>query len=84
MELIFPKRTTKSQSKENLELLERVALSIGVSMALVPMIGLLLSYVPGGIFLTSIMLSIVLVIVFLDLVVLVRDYRNMQSTKNMV
>jgi uncharacterized membrane protein len=84
MELIFPKRTTKSQSKENLELLERVALSVGVSMALVPMIGLLLSYVPGGIFLTSIMLSIVLVIVFLDLVVLVRDYRNMQSTKNMV
>jgi len=54
---LFPKRAEKDAS-EGLDLLERIALSIGLSLALVPMIGLLLNYTPWGIRLTPITISL--------------------------
>jgi hypothetical protein len=53
IELLYPK-------KEDLSQLERLALSIGLSLALVPLIGLVLNYTPWGIRLTPITASLTL------------------------
>jgi uncharacterized membrane protein len=51
--------------EKNLDTVERVALSLGMSMALVPIVGLLLNYAPWGIRLAPIVLSLTaLTIVF--------------------
>ena len=51
--------------EKELDSIERVALSIGMSLALVPIVGLLLNYTPWGIRLTPIVLSLLaLTIVF--------------------
>jgi uncharacterized membrane protein len=79
VKLVFPKRTPKPPSKENLEPLERVALSIGISMALAPMVGLFLNYTPSGITLTPTVLTLVAVIISLSFVTLAKEYRNVNA-----
>ena len=51
IEALYPK-------KEDLDSLERLALSIGLSLALVPLVGLLLNYTPWGIRLEPIVISL--------------------------
>jgi hypothetical protein len=51
IELLYPKR-------EDLTQLERLALSIGLSLALVPLVGLILNYTPWGIRLDPIVASL--------------------------
>jgi len=45
-------------TEKTLDTIERVALSVGMSIAIVPMVGLLLYYIPWGIQLTPIVLSL--------------------------
>jgi putative Mn2+ efflux pump MntP len=45
-------------AEKDLDTIERVALSLGMSIALVPIVGLLLNYTPWGIRLTSIVISL--------------------------
>jgi len=52
VEALFPKG-------REMDGIERFALSVGLSLALVPLIGLLLNYTPWGIRLTPIVLSLV-------------------------
>ncbi len=65
IEALYPK-------KEDLDGLERLALSIGLSLALVPLVGLLLNYTPWGIRLNPIVVSLALLDVCLALVGAVR------------
>lgn len=52
-------------TENNLDTIERIALSLGMSIALVPIVGLLLNYTPWGIRLTPTVLSLLaLTIVF--------------------
>ena len=60
---------------QDLEGLERVALSIGLSLAVVPLIGLVLNYTPWGIRLEPITASLVLFTEIMALVSLVRKFR---------
>lgn len=56
---LFPTATRSKETPEkDLDIIERVALSTGMSLALVPMVGLLLNYTPWGITLTPIVLSL--------------------------
>ena len=55
--------------------LERVALSIGLSLAIVPLVGLVLNYTPWGITLTPIMVSLAVFAEALGFAALVRKYR---------
>jgi hypothetical protein len=55
---LFPVQVPIKTSTENLDTIERIALSLGMSIALVPIIGLLLNYTPWGIRLTPIVLSL--------------------------
>ena len=67
IEALYPK-------EEELKPIERLALSIGLSLALVPLVGLVLNYTPWGIRLTPIYYSLSLLTLFLLIVALVRKY----------
>ena len=60
---------------EEMDTLERVALSIGLSLAVVPLIGLVLNYTPWGIRLEPIMVSLALFSEVMALVCVVRKFR---------
>ncbi|MCS7114985.1 MAG: DUF1616 domain-containing protein [Candidatus Bathyarchaeota archaeon] len=68
VEALYPRR-------EELSPLERLALSIGLSLALVPLIGLVLNYTPWGIRLDPIMVSLSLLTLGLLLASAYRKYR---------
>jgi len=55
---LFPTEQLNKTNTKELDIIERIALSIGLSLALVPIIGLLLNYTPWGITLTPIVLSL--------------------------
>lgn len=67
VEALFPKG-------RDLDTIERFALSIGLSLALVPLIGLLLNYTPWGIRLTPIVISLAVFTIGLSLAGLVRKF----------
>jgi hypothetical protein len=60
---------------DELEPLERLALSIGLSLALVPLVGLILNYTPWGIRLTPVTLSLAMLTETLITYALFRKYR---------
>jgi len=68
VEALFPKG-------RELDGIERFALSVGLSLALVPLIGLLLNYTPWGIRLDPIVVSLTAYTVALSIVALVRRFR---------
>ena len=67
VEALFPKG-------RELDGIERFALSVGLSLALVPLVGLLLNYTPWGIRLTPIVISLTILTVGLALVALGRRF----------
>jgi uncharacterized membrane protein len=62
-------------STENLETVERIALSLGMSIALAPIVGLLLNYTPWGIRLTPIVLSLLSLTLVFATAALIREYQ---------
>ena len=60
--------------KEDLGPLERLALSIGLSLALVPLLGLVLNYTPWGIRLNPIFTGLSLLTLALAAMAVVRKY----------
>jgi hypothetical protein len=70
---LFPTRVPIKTSSEDLDTIERIALSIGMSLALVPIVGLLLNYTPWGIRLTPIVLSLLALTIVFATVALIRE-----------
>jgi uncharacterized membrane protein len=73
---LFPTRMPVKTSSENPDNIERIALSIGMSLALVPIVGLLLNYTPWGIRTIPIILSLLTLTVALALAAMLRDYQK--------
>ena len=72
-----PKPTTYiARIGQNLDPIERTALSIGMSLALVPLVGLLLNYTPFGIRLTPITLSLTALTIIFATTALLRENQN--------
>jgi len=67
IEALYPKH-------EGLSSLERLALSIGLSLALVPLVGLILNYTPWGIRLTPIATSLATLSIALATIAVYRKY----------
>jgi putative Mn2+ efflux pump MntP len=81
---LFPQRMPviiKSDTK-NLDNIERIALSLGISIAIVPIVGLLLNYTPWGIRLTPIVLSLLALALIFATVAIVREYKLQTETKH--
>jgi len=68
LEALFPKG-------RELDGIERLALSVGLSLAMVPLVGLLLNYTPWGIRLDPIMASLTILTIGLTLVAFVRRFK---------
>jgi len=60
---------------EDLEPLERLALSIGLSLAVVPLIGLVLNYTPWGIRLVPVLISLAIFTESMAVLALTRKYK---------
>jgi len=71
----------KTESEE-LDNIERVALSIGISLALVPLTGLLLNYTPWGITLTPITLSLLTLTMIFATTAIIRERQNQTPSKH--
>lgn len=72
---LFPVELPIKTSQKSLEIIELIALSLGMSLALVPMIGLLLNYTPWGIRLTPIVLSLLVLTIVFATVAIVREHQ---------
>jgi hypothetical protein len=76
---LFPTTVPVKTSSESLDNIERIALSIGMSLALVPMVGLILYYTPWGIRLTPITLSLLALTAICATAALLREH---QASRN--
>jgi hypothetical protein len=72
---LFPGALPVKTSSETLDDLERLALSVGASLALVPLVGLALNYTPWGITLTSSVLALFVLTLLLSSIAVTREYR---------
>lgn len=71
---------TLDTSQQNLDIIERIVLSLGMSLALVPIVGLLLNYTPWGIRPTPITLSLAALTLALATVAIIREYQAGKAT----
>ena len=72
---LFPKQVPIKTGSEELDNIERIALSIGMSLALVPITGLLLNYTPWGIRTTPITLSLLALTTAFSTAAIIREYQ---------
>jgi len=73
---LFPTKPADKKPAGNLDSIERMALSIGLSLALVPIVGLLLNYTPWGIRLTPILLSLLALTTIFATAAVIREYQT--------
>lgn len=78
---LYPTQVPIKTSSENLDTIERVVLSAGMSIALVPMVGLLLNYTPWGIRLTPVTLSLLGLTLTFALAAIIREYQTRVQTQ---
>jgi uncharacterized protein YdcH (DUF465 family) len=75
---LFPKQLPIKTTEKDLDTIERIALSVGMSIALVPIVGLLLNYTEWGIRLTPITLSLTALTLTFATAAIIREH---QTTK---
>ena len=73
---LFPTKVPIPTSTSELDNIERIALSIGMSIALVPLVGLLLNYTPWGIRLTPITISLLALTLILSTAAIIREHQT--------
>ncbi len=80
---LFPSGVPIKTSSENLDVIERIALSLGLSLALVPIAGLILNYTPWGIRLAPITLSLLALTIVLTIAAILREYWYTKKFENL-
>lgn len=78
---LFPTQGPVKTSSENLDALVRIALSAGMSLALVPIVGLFLNYTPWGIRLAPITLSLLALTIVFSTAAVIREYQETARAK---
>jgi hypothetical protein len=79
---LFPAKMPIKTTSENMDTIERTGLSFGLSLVLVPVVGLILNYTPWGIRLTPITLSLLASAIFFATAGILREYlAKAQSVK---
>jgi uncharacterized membrane protein len=76
--ILFPAKTTE----KGIDTIERIALSLGISIAIVPLMGMALNYSPWGIELQPIILSLEAFILIMGSIAIIRWYRTPPSNRN--
>jgi len=78
---LFPKNVPIPTKSNELDNIERAALSIGMSLALAPITGLLLNYTPWGIRLTPVTLSLLTLTLTFATTAIIREHQNQTPKK---
>jgi uncharacterized membrane protein len=73
---LFPTQLPIKTNSKDLDTIERTALSLGMSLALVPITGLLLNYTPWGIRLTPITLSLTALTITFATAAIIREHQT--------
>lgn len=81
LKALYPEHPSIRTGDKDLDTIERIALSIGLSLALVPIVGLLLNYTPWGIALTSIVLSLSALTIVFASAAIIRQWQNRTKKK---
>jgi uncharacterized membrane protein len=76
VKMLFPSKLPVSTSGEDMDIIVRVALSFGLSLVLVPMVGLVFYYTPYGLGIVPITLSLLVLTVIFATVALLREISN--------
>ena len=76
LKALFPEENHNQKPEKSLDSIEHIALSIGLSLALVPMIGLILNYTPWGIRLAPIVTSLLVLTLIFATTAVIRDYQS--------
>jgi len=76
--VLFPEKKTD----KGIDTIERIALSLGLSIAIVPLIGIGLNYTPWGIKLQPIIFSLEAFVLFIGSIAIVRWYQTPPSNRN--
>ena len=80
LKTLYPSKVPIAASSENLDTVERVALSLGLSIALVAIDGLVLNYTPWGIRLMPITLSLLALTMVFATSGIIREYQTKSGT----
>jgi uncharacterized membrane protein len=75
--VLFPRKKTE----KGIDFTERIALSLGVSIAIVPLIGIVLNYSPWGFELQAILLSLEAFILIIGSIAIIRWFRTPSSDR---
>jgi hypothetical protein len=73
---VFKKKVPFKTSSESFDNIERLVLSIAISIALSPMVGLILYYTPIGIGLTPVTFSLLVLTILFATAAMAREYRE--------
>lgn len=73
---LYPTKLPITTNNENLDTIERIALSLGMSIVLVTLTGLLVNYTPWGIRTTPITISLLTLTVIMAIVAANREYHT--------
>lgn len=77
---LFPSNSAARVPTEDLDPIERIALSVGMSLAIVPLVGLFLYHTPWGISLNPLVLTLYALTLFLGTVALIRDAQSKRQS----
>jgi hypothetical protein len=80
VKMLYPEKVPIKTSSENLDCIERVALSLVLSLALAPLVGLILNYTPFGIRTTPIVLSLLALTVLFATAAIIKEYPTWQTS----
>jgi hypothetical protein len=78
---LFPIEVPIKTSSESLDNIERVALSVGMSLALTPIMGLILNYTPLGIGLVPITIGLLTLTAIFATAAIAREYQQKQTLR---
>jgi hypothetical protein len=76
---LFPTQVPIKTSSENLDSIERIVLSAGMNLALVPLTGLFLNYTPWGIRTTPVTLSLLILTLIFATAAVIREHQINKS-----
>jgi len=81
MKMLFPHRVPFKTNSENMDAVERIILSLSLSLSLTPIVGLILYYTPLGFGIAAITLSLLTLTLILGTTALMREYLAAVSRK---
>ncbi|MGA2681830.1 MAG: DUF1616 domain-containing protein [Candidatus Bathyarchaeia archaeon] len=76
IKMVFPSNLPIKTNSVNMDMIERISLSAGMSLALLPVVGLILNFTPWGIRLIPITVSLLVLTIVFATAAVIREYQT--------